>query len=293
VSERDGNVRRRDAGGADGDAGDAERDSGDGDRDLGDPGRNGAPGARASDGRSEGASSWSDIAHWYDALLRAGSGPHEVALGCLLRLVPPLAGAEVLDVACGQGFATRALAQGGATLVVGVDASAVMVELAEGHGRPEGTDVAYVVDDGQVLGRFDDATFDGVTCQLGLMDIPDLDATLAAVRRVLRPTGWFVFVIGHPVLLAPDARPVRADDGRHAVCVAGYFDERFWRSSNPNGVRRAGNHHRTLATYLNALVAAGFVLEAVEEPRATGLLAIQQPAYTEAPMFFAARARRG
>jgi SAM-dependent methyltransferase len=235
---------------------------------------------------------WSDIADWYDALLEAGSGAHETALACLLRLTPDVTGATVLDLACGQGLATRALAAAGAGRVVGVDASAAMVERAEGHGRPTGTDLSYVVDDGQVLGCLDDAAFDGATCQLGLMDIPDLDATLAAVHRVLRSGGWFVFVIGHPLVLAPDARPGQATDGRHAVSITGYFDERFWRSPNPQGVRRAGNHHRTLATYLNALAVSGFVLEAVEEPAATGLLARQQPAYAEVPMFFAARFRR-
>jgi hypothetical protein len=46
--------------------------------------------------------SWSDIATWYDGLLRAGSGPHETATACLLGLVPQPTGAEVLDLACGQ-----------------------------------------------------------------------------------------------------------------------------------------------------------------------------------------------
>jgi 2-polyprenyl-3-methyl-5-hydroxy-6-metoxy-1,4-benzoquinol methylase len=67
--------------------------------------------------------SWSDIATWYDALLRAGSGPHETATACLLGLVPQLTDAEVLDLACGQGLATRALAGAGAPRVVGVDAT--------------------------------------------------------------------------------------------------------------------------------------------------------------------------
>jgi hypothetical protein len=78
-----------------------------------------------------------------------------------------------------------------------------------------------------------------------------------------------------------------------AVQVTGYFEERFWRSSNPNGVRRAGNHHRTLSTYLNSLVRSGFMLELVEEPMASPLLAQQQPLYEEVPIFFAARARVG
>jgi hypothetical protein len=76
------------------------------------------------------------------------------------------------------------------------------------------------------------------------------------------------------------------------VAVSGYFDERFWRSSNPEGVRRAGNHHRTLSTYVNALADNGFALQQVAEPVAAPRLAQQQPLYTEVPIFFAARAIR-
>lgn len=123
------------------------------------------------------------------------------------------------------------------------------------------------------------------------MDIPDLGATLKAIARVLKPGGWFVWVIGHPCVLVPDAQRASMPDGRPAMAVTGYFNERFWRSSNPKGVRRSGNHHRTLSTYLNALSAAGFALELAAEPMASEQLALQQPLYTEVPIFFAARSR--
>jgi hypothetical protein len=129
-------------------------------------------------------------------------------------------------------------------------------------------------------------------CQLGLMDIPDLSATLAAVHRVLRRGGCLVFVIGHPCFLAPEAETLTGKDGRVGRWITDYFDERFWRSTNPHGVRRAGNHHRTLATYLNELARARFAVEHAEEPRASPLLGQQQPAYAAVPIFFAARARK-
>jgi ubiquinone/menaquinone biosynthesis C-methylase UbiE len=179
-----------------------------------------------------------------------------------------------------------------AATVVGTDASEAMVQLARSHGGPPGCDLAYVVDDAQRLDEFDTGSFDGVTCQLALMDIPGLHAALAAIHRVLRSDGWLVFVIGHPCFLVPDAAVVKRSDGRPAVVVSGYFDERFWRSSNPQGVRRAGNHHRTLSTYLNALADNGFALQQVAEPVAAPRLAQQQALYTEVPMFFAGRAIR-
>lgn len=239
-----------------------------------------------------GGPTWSDIAVWYDELVQAGSGPHETAVDCMLSLLPSLDGASVVDVACGQGLATRAIATAGAANVVGTDASETMVDRARRHGAPLGCDVAYVVDDAQQLAGFETATFDGATCQLALMDIPDLDATLAAIRRVLRQDGWFVFVIGHPCFLAPDAVVTKRPDGRATVAVSGHFDERFWRSSNPHGVRRAGNHHRTLSSYLNALIRNGFTLEQVDEPAAGPQLAREQPLYAEVPIFFAGRAKR-
>ena len=60
-------------------------------------------------------------------------------------------------------------------------------------------------------------------------------------------------MIGHPCFLAPGAETVTSSDGTLGRWVGDYLTERFWRSQNPNGVRRAGNHHRTVSTYLNAL----------------------------------------
>ncbi len=235
--------------------------------------------------------SWSDIAAWYDDLLVAGSGPHATALECLGRLVPDVRELDVVDVACGQGLAARLLADRGAR--VAVDSSAAMIAHARQHGSPGETPIEYVVDDAEALAQLDDARFDGATCQLGLMDIADLDGALCAIARVLRPTGWLAFVIAHPCFLAPNAQLADGPDGRPAVTVTDYFHERFWRSTNPQGVRRAGNHHRMLSTYLNALTAAGFAIEHTEEPAADELLATQQPLYAEVPIFFAARTAYG
>ncbi len=233
---------------------------------------------------------WSSIADWYDELLVAGSGPHETALIGLAKLLPDVDRLDVIDIACGQGIASRLAAKLGAN-VTGVDSSGAMIDNARRHGTPDGMPISYSVDDAQVLSTFAADSFDGAICQLALMDIPDLDAALGAIARVLRPAGTLTFTIGHPVFLAPDTARVTNASGEPAIEISGYFEERFWRSTNPQGVRRAGNHHRTFSTYLNALATAGFSIEEAAEPKANSLLAQQQPIYTQLPIFFAARAR--
>jgi ubiquinone/menaquinone biosynthesis C-methylase UbiE len=90
----------------------------------------------------------------------------------------------VLDVASGTGEAAlmAIAAVGHSGTVVGTDISPAMLEAA--RARLPGSFRA-VVADGQAL-AFRDASFDGVTCQLGLMFFPDPARGLAEFRRVLR-----------------------------------------------------------------------------------------------------------
>jgi ubiquinone/menaquinone biosynthesis C-methylase UbiE len=236
------------------------------------------------------SSVWSGLAPWYDEMLQRGSGPHQTALAALLSLVPDPPSGTVLDLACGQGLATRALAARGFPAVVGVDAAGPMLELARIRTDP-GARIAWRLDDAEQLEQCATGGFDGVTCQLGLMDIADLDAALRSVRRVLKRGGWFSFVIGHPCFLAPHATTQIDADGREGRVVSRYFDSEFWRSGNPDGIRgRAGSHHRPLDAYLNALLDADLRLDRCLEPHADPLLAEQQPVYANVPIFFAARA---
>jgi ubiquinone/menaquinone biosynthesis C-methylase UbiE len=101
---------------------------------------------------------WSRLASWYDELLAAGSGPHETALATLLRLVPEdLGGADVIDVACGQGLAARALAEAGAASVVGVDSAPAMLEVARQRTAGDAP-ISWRLDDAERLATFGPAS---------------------------------------------------------------------------------------------------------------------------------------
>jgi ubiquinone/menaquinone biosynthesis C-methylase UbiE len=108
-------------------------------------------------------------------------------------------GATVLDVACGPGNVTRALASGvtGGGLVVGIDASATMLGRAVAdtpeRGADDSADIGYVRGDAVHL-PFRDGSFDAVCCFGGLYLFDDPWAAMAGMARVLKPGGRIVFL---------------------------------------------------------------------------------------------------
>ncbi|MGK4580589.1 class I SAM-dependent methyltransferase [Kitasatospora sp. HPMI-4] len=234
--------------------------------------------------------SWDTIADWYVELLRTGSALNDFNRDILLDLLPDrLGGCRVLDLGCGEGIIARAVAARGAA-VLGIDPSPRMIEHARAAGTGGAGTVVYEVDDGCVLGTVADSSVDWVTAGLSLNNVPDLDAALAAVRRVLAARGSLVLTIPHPCFEAPHAGWTQAADGAARRVVGDYLAEGFWRSGNPEAVRRAGNHHRTLATYLTALLRHAFVVEAVAEPAPSAEVAAEQPRRHGLPPFLAIRA---
>lgn len=95
-------------------------------------------------------------------------------------------GERVLDVACGTGVVTRAVAgiTGPDAPPVGLDILPGMLEVA----RSIEPAIDWRQGDAAEL-PFADGSFDRVLCQYGLMFFPDRVQALAEMRRVLRPGG--------------------------------------------------------------------------------------------------------
>ena len=73
----------------------------------------------------------------YQEMRRRGAGLNEeLERPALLRLLPDVAGADVLDIGCGDGALGRWLASHGARHVLCTDPSARMLALAAGHADP-------------------------------------------------------------------------------------------------------------------------------------------------------------
>lgn len=233
------------------------------------------------------------IAPWYDALVRSDALAGDLVLPALFALVGAVDGQAVCDLACGQGRVARLLAERGAH-VSGIDLSPALIAIAQRDEGAAPLGVRYRVDDAQTLANCANGSFDGVVCNLALMDIPDLQAVSASIARVLRPGGWFVCSLTHPCFESPHSDGEQDVDGAWSRRVRNYYAEGFWRSTNPHGVRgQVGAHHRTLATYFTTLLAAGLTLTDVVEPRADGAALQRTPGYAAAPAFLVLRWKRG
>jgi ubiquinone/menaquinone biosynthesis C-methylase UbiE len=227
------------------------------------------------------------IADQYDAFVRE-STIHRVAVPALIACCEP-AGGHVLDLGCGQGVLARALAERGDT-VTAVDISAALLEIGRRIERDAPRGITYVDCDATTLVDFADGSFDGAATCVTFTDIDDLHGLLASTFRVLKPGGWFGFAALHPCFEPPHARSIETD-GRLAKQVNGYFEEGPWRSKNPDSLL-GRRHHRTLSTLMNAVIAAGFVVERVEEPRGRGEALALSPIYGEVAEVLVVRAAR-
>ncbi len=107
--------------------------------------------------------------------------------GGVLGLLAPRPGERILDLGCGDGALTAKIAASGAQ-VVGVDASASMIEAAQALGL-----------DARVMNAEAlpfDAEFDAVFSNAALHWVRNQEAMLTGVYRALKPGGRFVAEMG-------------------------------------------------------------------------------------------------
>lgn len=237
---------------------------------------------------------WEGNAHAWTVLARQGWDVYRNSVNtpALLDLLPNIAGKQGLDVGCGEGYNTRLLAGRGAHMF-GVDIAPTFIGYAEETERGDPLGIQYAVGSALEL-PFAAARFDFVVAAMSLMDVPDHELALREAHRVLRCGGFLQFSILHPCFSPPHRRLLRDPHGEaYAVEVGRYFDridgeiDRWLFSAAPAGAKLAlrpfevPRFHRTLAEWLNALIAAGFSLEEVAEPRADVATAQRVPAVAD------------
>lgn len=214
---------------------------------------------------------WDKVADTYTSGQAAGRdyyryeffGPAQVELCGDVR------GLRVLDLGCGNGYFAREMAKGGAQ-VAAIDISPRMIE----HAKAEQLlAIDYrVLDAAEARSAFAPQTFDLATSCVALCDMPDPASVFSGVKELLKPGGRFVFSITHPCTDAPYRRWEREQDGsKKWLCIDRYFDEGAyeypWWGWGRDFV--TPGLHVTLETWVAWVLAAGFQIRAIREPRPT------------------------
>jgi ubiquinone/menaquinone biosynthesis C-methylase UbiE len=151
---------------------------------------------------------------WYETPL--GHLVDRVEKEAIFALVPELQGRRVLEVGCGTGNISRALAGRGAQ-VAGLDVSGPMLAAAHLRAHEQGCSLTLIRGQAGWL-PFPEAVFDGVISILALDFILDRPSALGEMVRVLRPGGFLVLALLNRYSLWTLKRVLRA-----------WFKPSFWR----------------------------------------------------------------
>jgi ubiquinone/menaquinone biosynthesis C-methylase UbiE len=137
---------------------------------------------------------WNGVAgqHWTER-----QAVQDIVLGPvtkkLIETAKAKAGERILDIGCGCGATTIALAKqaGAGGHVLGIDISVPMLERAR-QLTPRNLSADYVLADATVY-PFDPASFDLLASRFGVMFFADPVLSFANLRKALRPSGRLVF----------------------------------------------------------------------------------------------------
>lgn len=104
----------------------------------------------------------------------------------------PVAGQKVLDVGCGGGILSEAMALRGAE-VTGIDMGEAPLQVARLHGLESGARVDYRQMTAEQLAATDAGQYDIVVCMEMLEHVPDPASVIAACATLCKPAGHVYF----------------------------------------------------------------------------------------------------
>lgn len=200
-------------------------------------------------------------------------------------LLPELQNKAVLDLGCGFGWHCRFAREQHASKVVGVDISEKMLQTA----REKTTDSAITYLQMPIEDiDFPNAQFDVVISSLAFHYIESFEPICKRIYDCLKPDGTFVFSVEHPIFTASAEQEWYLDEqGNRLHWPVDHYHTEGLRETTflTDSVMK---YHRTVSTYLNDVIGAGFTIKAVKESKPTDEMLKNDPAMKDEdrrPMF--------
>lgn len=138
---------------------------------------------------------FSDLAHkWWDpeSEFRPLHQINPLRLGWIEQCLGGIAGRQALDVGCGGGILTEAMARQGAQ-VLGIDLADRSLKVAQLHAMESGVPVEYRAQSVESLAEEQPGRYDVVTCMEMLEHVPDPSSIVQACSELVKPGGWVFF----------------------------------------------------------------------------------------------------
>ena len=216
---------------------------------------------------------------WLDHMGEAGDFGRQYVLDApMLDRVRRLAPQTALDVGCGEGRFCRAMQALGAE-TTGIDPTRALLAAA----KERDSNGCYIEGLAEKL-PFAAAEFDLVVSYLSLIDIPDMDAAISEMVRVLRPGGHVLIANLQSYVTAWDEPTMEKLPGGLRRCtMVDYLQDHG--SDTAWADIRIMNYHRPLARYMQAFLSRGLHLTHFAEPAATGGPDDRRTRYNHAPWF--------
>lgn len=181
----------------------------------------------------------------------------------LKTMLPDFKGKRVLDLGCGFGWHCVYAVEQGAVSALGIDISEKMLEEAcKRNASPKIEYRCMAVEDYE----YEPATFDVVISSLTFHYLESFDDICRKVHRCLTPGGSFVFSVEHPVFTAYGTQDWYYDSEGN---ILHWPVDRYFTEGKRNAVflgEDVVKYHKTLTTYVNSLIQAGFEITGLREP---------------------------
>ncbi len=210
--------------------------------------------------------SWGNVADWYQDLLTGDNTyQEEVILPNLLRVLELKDKEKILDLACGEGFFSRAFIKEDAD-VTALDISPELIAIAK-IKSPSG--INFITASGDKL-PFPDESFKKVVIVLALQNIENVSGAIAECSRVLSRNGELFIVLNHPAFRIPKYSLWGMDEEKKVQYrrIDAYMSESKTEINMHPGKdtkKTTVSFHRPLQLYFKVFAKNNFVVSKLEE----------------------------